>query len=203
MSRSALLFAGLLAVTAVLPQFATADSVTITGLPTDEIVSANQTVQVQFGLEIVVDQGNCVAGSADNFMVTFKADATAGGDFVAQVLPASMAFNLPPGETAGGDATLTNHETLTLLIENRGNVPIEAANVTITATPENPDCRPVLGTVTPARLSETTGSVVVSFTPKSAPTTSGPTEQPVPGLELPALAAAVVALAILARRRKA
>lgn len=187
--------------TAVLPQFATADSVTITGLPPEGIVSANQTVQVQFGLEIVIDQGNCVAGSSDNFMVAFKAQSSAGGDFVAQVIPASTAFNLPPGETAGGNARLINHEPLTLLIENRGNVAIDAANVTVVATPENPDCRPVLGTVAPARLSEAQGSVVVSFTPKSAPPTSGPTEQPVPGLELPALAAAVVALAILARRR--
>lgn len=174
-------------------------SLAINGLPDSRSPpTSNQTQAVlPFTVQVNLNQGTCVGGSGQ-----FKVDLTAtlaGSNASAEVQPSSLTFQVPQSETLAGAYSSTGGAVLVLrpgLVRENTTVPVTvkaATSVTCSA--------PGVGMSGGASSLSTESRSAVTFVPVSEEVRNAGGEA-MPGLEVPALLAAV-AVAVLAARRRA
>jgi hypothetical protein len=170
-------------------------SLTISGLASD--VTSNQTqAVVPFTVQVNLGQTTCVGGTGQ-----FKVDLTAtrgAGNASVEVQPASLTFQVPQGQVFTGAYSSSGGAVLVVkpgLVRQNTTIPVTVkAATTVT-------CSVPAAGMAPGALSAE-GKTTLRFTPVSEEVANGPSEA-LPGLELPALVAAVGLAAVFAARRKA
>lgn len=201
MSRVATIFLlGLLALALTPPAHAAAgDSISITGLPSAPFESNGTQESIPFNVEVTVGQGNCPGGSAQPFTVNLaaKIEGASGPGIKAEVNPSSFQVTIDATDTVRDSETYGPFPA-TLILTAEGLTQEVALRANVTASASTVNCTVA---VQPAGFEPTTASTTVEFKPASGTNTSQSTEQPVPGFELPVLAVALVALALIVSRR--
>lgn len=198
MSRSLLalpasfLALALLALPAVAQQVPSAGgSLAIEGLPQAHESNQTQAV-VPFTVQVSLNQGTCVGGSGQ-FQVALAA-TRAGSNASVEVQPATLTFQVPQTQTLSMPYTGRGGAVLVVkpgLVRENVTVP-----VTVKAT-ASVSCS-VPGAGMGANGLNAQDSSNITFVPVSEEVRNGPVEA-MPGLEIPALLAAV-SLALLRRR---
>ncbi len=160
-------------------------TVSITNLPAN-VSASNGTAYVDLKVSVQVDNVACLPGPGK--LTVSLAASSSGGNITGQ-LPSSVDVNLPPAALS-----VSNNIPITVVLRASGAA---SGNVTITPTYAISGC-----TGTTASGAGTPGSFPVTFKPSSGTTAVvGNDDAPVPGLELPVLAIAIVALALVLRRK--
>ncbi|MFO1532274.1 MAG: hypothetical protein ABR562_01025 [Thermoplasmatota archaeon] len=198
MIRVAPLFFASLACAAFLATPAAADSIAITGLPAT--VQANGTqAALPFSVDVSVDMGNCAGGTSQPITITLSAEVTnvAGSNVVASVNPPTFTMDIGPTDTVR--SAFTDPQPATLIVDAKNLASPLDANVAVKATASNPSCYVAVHGAGP--FDAANGNTTISFKPATANTDNQSTEEPVPGPGLPLVAFAVVAVAVVLRRR--
>jgi MYXO-CTERM domain-containing protein len=167
-----------------------------------EVTTSNSTVVVPVQVQLQLDSRECAAGTSQDISVTLTAVASgasvAGTAPTVAVEPAGVTFQVGAGDTLQGPYT-TPPQTVVLTVSLQGNTADVTFPATIEASTQGASCTLPTQEVSAASGNATTQ---VTFEAQSRATEQAPAEEPVPGLELPLLAAAVLGAALLVRRRK-
>lgn len=174
-------------------------SVTISGVPT-AVQLANETSQ-SYRLTVALTVNNLVCAyaptSGPKVVVTLASAVSDNpkGSVTAET-PSTLEFGLP---SIAQSYSTSNPADLRVSSKAGG-----AANITVSGTYAVTGCQGAMGAA-PAGGTIAAQSFGITFpaSKNNSPVATAPAEEPVPGLELPLLAAAVVALALVIRRRKA
>ncbi len=162
--------------------------------------STNQTFLRQtFDAGLSVQPGACSTGGTATLDLVATVD---NKTLRAEISPSQVAYNLGVnvGTNVGGTRNFETEFAVVVSTPQLVTV-LTNATVTVTATPSFACSTPVAG-VAPT-VAAVTGTFKVSFKPDLANKIAGASSEVMPGLELPLLAAALVAVALVVRRKQA
>lgn len=182
------------------PSASAKDSITIT-MPKEAVQSnGTATGPINVNVAVNVDMGNCASGTSQAFTVTLdaKVDNVTGPGVSAEINPKTLKFDIPPGGSVSSAWKASQDATLVVKADGLQS-PMDAKAV-VTATASAVSCNVPLQQATFTEAAK--GETAVKFKATGvANTNTGPVDEPVPGLEMPLLALAIVVVALVLRRK--